>query len=32
MRRAQSGIDVHIIAHRELPPAAAPESSAAKES
>jgi two-component system sensor histidine kinase KdpD len=27
-----SGIDVHIIAHRELPPDAAPESSAAKES
>ena len=26
------GIDVHIIAHRELPPDAAPESSAAKES
>ncbi len=26
------GIDVHVIAHRELPPAAAPESSAAKES
>ncbi len=26
------GIDVHIIAHRELPPAAASESSAAKES
>jgi two-component system sensor histidine kinase KdpD len=26
------GIDVHIIAHRELPPAAAPESTAAKES
>jgi two-component system sensor histidine kinase KdpD len=27
-----SGIDVHIIAHRELPPDVAPESSAAKES
>jgi two-component system sensor histidine kinase KdpD len=26
------GIDVHVIAHRELPPAAASESSAAKES
>ena len=26
------GIDVHIIAHRELPPAAAPESTGAKES
>ena len=26
------GIDVHIIAHRELPPDAAPESSAAKKS
>jgi two-component system sensor histidine kinase KdpD len=26
------GIDVHVIAHRELPPDAAPESSAAKES
>ena len=27
-----SGIDVHLIAHRDLPPDAAPESSAAKES
>lgn len=27
-----AGIDVHIIAHRELPPDVAPESSAAKES
>jgi hypothetical protein len=27
-----SGIDVHIIAHRDLPPAAAPDSSTAKES
>ena len=27
-----SGIDVHIIARRELPPDAAPDSSAAKES
>jgi hypothetical protein len=26
------GIDVHVIAHRELPPAAASKSSAAKES
>ena len=26
------GIDVHLIARRELPPAAAPESTAAKES
>jgi K+-sensing histidine kinase KdpD len=26
------GIDIHVIAHRELPPDAAPESSAVKES